>query len=133
MVVTSRLLNELLSAGLPVEGAAAVLSQHPTDRVATWHQRSDGLVRVDWTAEPTGYEANLAEKVVMEHDGRPTFNEQLDTCHVPTCVMVALLLERPAIWAKLSDETQKQVAAILDRASAEILEDLLRAAPETPL
>lgn len=89
MIRLERLNTELTAAGLPVVGIGLPRQHYDTSGPASFHQRPDGLVRVDWTQPPTSAQEQQAAALVAAHDGAPTLTEKLDTIAVSPRLLLA--------------------------------------------
>lgn len=116
-----RLYAALTAAGLPVVGGALVAARHAVSGYATWHDRPEGMLRLDWSSQPTPQQEAQANAVVQAHDGTPTAGERLDQVTQRPRVQAALVLRSSGQWASLSAQRKALVQQVLDDAAADLV------------
>lgn len=128
MIQIFRLAESLTSAGLRVRFAKMRLdadrSKWPE---ATFVERPDELIRLDWLTPPTPADITKATNIVVGHDGNQTEAERFDDVELNRRVLAAntLLLqilylnipeaERPAVPAWVRETMREAVQKIRDR------------------
>ena len=116
MIRAERLKAELEAAGLPYNFAPFV-SQPPNyaDWVnSTWHDRTDGWVRLDWPTAPTAQQEAAADAIIQAHDGDPSVSEILQDYPMTPRVLAAMCIRGSSHWQALSSDRKDRVSAIID-------------------
>lgn len=116
-----RLYQSLTAAGLPVVGGALVTMRHAVSGFATWHDRPEGLLRLDWSIQPTAQQESAANAIVQAHDGTPTVGERLDAVTQRPRVQAALVLRASTQWGSLTPARRALVQQVLDDAAADLV------------
>ena len=116
-----RLYQSLTAAGLPVVGGALVTMRHAVSGFATWHDRPEGLLRLDWSVRPSPAQESQANAVVQAHDGTPTAGERLDAVTQRPRVQAALVLRASTQWGSLTPARRALVQQVLDDAAADLV------------
>ena len=112
MIDLYRLTDALKVAGLPTNISRA--EPHVTETPASFHQRPDGWVRIDWPSPPTQAQIDQAEAIVQAHDGTPTADDKLDAAGLPQRVLAATAIRASTGWAALTAQQKAKVQGIID-------------------
>lgn len=97
MINKGRLAKELRDAGLPIGGCCVeqrVRQQHEIAPgcIVTWHERTEGKVRLDWESQPANGQQSHADAIIAAHDGAENGDDILETIRIPAKLLVALVL-----------------------------------------
>lgn len=121
MINRDRLYQSLTAAGLPVVGGALVTTRHAVSGYATWHDRPERLLRLDWSSQPTAQQESAANAIVQAHDGTPTVGGRLDAVAQRPRVQAALVLRASTQWGSLAPARRALVQQVLDDAAADLV------------
>ena len=121
MINRDRLYASLAAAGLPVVGGALLAARHAVSGFATWHDRPEGMLRLDWSGQPTAQQEASADQIVKAHDGTPTVGGRLDAVAQRPRVQAALVLRASTQWGSLAPARRALVQQVLDDAAADLV------------